>query len=287
MPAKRIVNATVFLSIALAAHIALAAVRVPQLEEGSEAAGAGGEDVLSLEAATAGTVAMVEAWERPPEVASETPAPEAIELPDVPTDVPLPLATETAPKRPTSESLAAAPPPPDMPIETPEAPEPPKLAEAPTQKPKPKPEAPPQKPRETPAPQVERSVAGGETSSQKTRAAGSGGGPQAGNAGAQANATLSSSAVQSRLSNWGGAIRSRIERRKRAPRGAGEGTVVLSVSIARSGALVGVRVAASSGNGALDAAAVDAVRRAGSFPPAPDGLNDPQYSFRLPIRFTG
>lgn len=57
------------------------------------------------------------------------------------------------------------------------------------------------------------------------------------------------------------------------------------ITLAASGKLVGVSVAASSGNAALDAAAVKAVQAAGKFPAAPKGLADATYSFTLPMTF--
>ncbi|MGR3197443.1 MAG: energy transducer TonB family protein [Paracoccus sp. (in: a-proteobacteria)] len=86
------------------------------------------------------------------------------------------------------------------------------------------------------------------------------------------------------MSQWGGQIRSCINRRARAPRGLREGgQVVLALTIGRDGAVRGVGLAASSGQPALDQAATDAARRAGRCPAAPTGLNDASYSFELPL----
>ena len=75
----------------------------------------------------------------------------------------------------------------------------------------------------------------------------------------------------------------RIERAR--PRVNGAGQVTLTLRIWRDGTLNGLGVARSSGNQALDEAALTAVRRAGRFPAAPDGLRDASYAFNLPIRF--
>lgn len=93
--------------------------------------------------------------------------------------------------------------------------------------------------------------------------------------------------VKSLISQWGGQIRKRVERRKTYPRMAAgaEGIVSLRLTVTRGGTLAGVSVARSSGNAALDAAAVQAVSRAGSFPLAPKGLTDAQYSFTLAVSF--
>ncbi len=86
------------------------------------------------------------------------------------------------------------------------------------------------------------------------------------------------------MSQWGGQIRSCISRRASAPRGVREGgRVTLNLSVSRSGSIQGVGIAGSSGNGALDEAAVRAAQRAGRCPRAPAQLTDASYSFQLPI----
>ncbi|GAA6198854.1 TonB family protein [Aquicoccus sp. SU-CL01552] len=120
------------------------------------------------------------------------------------------------------------------------------------------------------------------------KAAGSGGAKQAGTGGRADTATLSTGQRRSLVANWGARIRTKIERRKRHPRDVrGGGRVVLTLQVDRNGDLQSVAVRQSSGNPKLDAAAVQAVRRAGRFPAAPDGLKDPVYRFSLPIRFNG
>ena len=86
------------------------------------------------------------------------------------------------------------------------------------------------------------------------------------------------------MSQWGGQIRSCISRRASAPRGVREGgRVTLNLSVSRSGSIQGVGIAGSSGNGALDEAAVRAAQRAGRCPRAPAQLTEASYSFQLPI----
>jgi protein TonB len=53
--------------------------------------------------------------------------------------------------------------------------------------------------------------------------------------------------------------------------------VKVQMVIYRSGQLGDVTLAASSGRPALDAAALDAVRQAAPFPPAPNGLTEDWY----------
>lgn len=104
----------------------------------------------------------------------------------------------------------------------------------------------------------------------------------------QKAATASSKGqVKSMISQWGRQIRKRVERRKTYPRAAGrvEASVSLRLTVTRGGALAAVSVARSSGNAALDTAAVQAVSRAGSVPAAPKGLTDAQYSFTLAVSF--
>lgn len=90
--------------------------------------------------------------------------------------------------------------------------------------------------------------------------------------------------MASLMSQWGGQIRSCISRRASAPRGVREGgRVTLNLSVSRSGSIQGIGIAGSSGNGALDQAAVQAAQRAGRCPRAPAELTDASYSFQLPI----
>jgi protein TonB len=120
------------------------------------------------------------------------------------------------------------------------------------------------------------------------RASGSGNGAQAGSGGTSAAATLSKATINSLRASWGASIRTRIERRKAYPsaaRGAA-GTVTVRLSVSRTGQLLSVSLVKTSGNAALDQAALNAVKAARSFPAAPKGLTESQYSFSLPMRFS-
>lgn len=278
---KRLINTLFFLSFALVIHLVLAALR--QAEDGASAAGDGGESVMSVEASTASIAALVAAWETVPEVSDAV-----LEAPQVlPPQAPAlsqPPRPEPAPRPQLAALLPPTMPQPPAPRETPlaspaPAPPPPEQRPDPEAKPEPKPKpAPRPKP---PAP------AQSNVSSAQERAAGQGGGTQAGEAQSARDASTSRARQQSLQAQWGASIRARIDRRKRAPRGGGSGTVVLSVSVAPSGALLAVSVRKSSGDGRLDQAALTAAQAAGRFARAPKELTQPRYTFSLPVRFTG
>jgi protein TonB len=118
------------------------------------------------------------------------------------------------------------------------------------------------------------------------RAAGSGNTAQAGDGGAAPLATLSQGARADLQASWGASIRARIERRKAYPAAAGRatGTVTVRLTVSPSGRLGGVTVVQSSGNSALDQAALRAVGSA-RLPKAPQGLTDASYAFTLPMTF--
>lgn len=87
---------------------------------------------------------------------------------------------------------------------------------------------------------------------------------------------------------WAAAIRNAIARHQRYPAGArhsGRARVVMTIR--RDGALAGLSLAASSGSSALDRAALDAVRRAAPFPPAPDALRQPSFTVGQWVTFEG
>lgn len=276
---KRTAEVIVFAAIAGVIHVALF-TSAPQ--SGAKASGAGGEALVSIQAAPETVADMVEAWERPPQPVAEL---------DLQAEAPLPQAR--APSLPTFE-LAQAPraaalvalADPDRP-EAPQADTAPPPPPPPPPKPEPKPEPKPQpKPRPEPQPDPPQAQKAAQTSAGRAeqKAAGSGGGAQAGQAGG-AQAATADAGRQAKLQNvWGAKIRARVARR--TPRGKGTGTVLVHLTVARSGQLLGSRIARSSGNAALDQAALAAVKRAGRFPPAPKQLALSQMSFSLPIRFS-
>lgn len=255
-----------FTGLALALHVAVFGWS-PGGTAAVEGAGDGGAARISLQAASADVAAMVARFDAPevPAAALATPLPPPefrvpqVELPAL---APLPAPDLTPPPAPKAE-----PEPPD--------PAPPKV------------EAPPPAPKTEPPPKTKpRATATHDTAGQ--RAAGSGGGGIAGNNGTAQETVAGTGKAANLRAQWGATIRARIERAKRYPPAAGRvgGTVTVRLSVTRGGDLASVALAASSGNAALDAAALAAVRRAGRFPPAPKGLSQPAYAFSLTIRFS-
>lgn len=263
------------LGLAVALHWAVFALHPGPA--GAVASGDGGDALVSVQPADAGLAALVAEWDAPPPAVAAVSAP--IEAPAVPQADVAPAPAPEAP--PVLAALA----PPALPLVAdaplPEAaPLPPPVLAEPT---KPAPEARPKpradKPKAVAKPAAKPPAQAGQ------KAAGSGGGAQAGQSGKAQAATLSRAQVNDLKAGWGAAIRARVERRKRHPAGAASGTVTVRLVVTAAGALAGVSVAKSSGNPALDAAAVAAVQGAGAFPPAPAGLPGGSHSFTLPMRF--
>ncbi|XDA96738.1 TonB family protein [Sulfitobacter sp. LCG007] len=300
---KRLVEVAAFAAASVLVHVVLFA-RMP--DEGLDAGGAGGTAALSLQAADATVVEMVRTWDRPPAevqtAVAQLPAPSG---PPAPAPVPeLPgFDLVQAPQAARHVSV----PPPDTLPPVPDTASPPPLASppdtlvaqppadpAPPQQPEPSPDvAPEASPRPSVRPQAmpPKEVAEPARKAQQNsparaaqRAAGSGGENAAGQSNRTQAATASKGQQAKAQQVWGAKIRSRIERAKRYPRGTdASGQASLVISIARGGQLLGVRIRQSSGNARLDQAALDAVRRAGRFPPAPEQLPLDSYSFSIPI----
>ncbi len=85
------------------------------------------------------------------------------------------------------------------------------------------------------------------------------------------------------MSNYRGRVQSHLARYKRKV-GSSRGRVVVSFTLARSGGVRGVRVVRSSGNGAIDRAALSMVRRASPFPKMPAG-GPASMRFSVPISY--
>lgn len=95
----------------------------------------------------------------------------------------------------------------------------------------------------------------------------------------------SKAALQSAQAKWGSQIRSKIARAQRYPNGTrAKGTVTLRIVVTRTGKLSSLTITRSSGNSALDRAALRAAKSA-RLPAAPKLLNKPTYAFNLPLRF--
>lgn len=250
-----------------------------------------------------------------PETFSE---PVTLDQPEAPALPDLPVLADSAPATPERTAAPTAPmPEPQAPPQPDPAPD---TAPPPPPEPEPEPEAEPVedispmavatsrrpapmpgRPETPPAPPPQRQATPAQTQTQQPaqrnapqsvasnaqRAAGSGGGAAAGASGGASEATLSPSQRQSAMARWGAQIRSRVERRKTYPRAArrASGTAVVSIRVTPAGQLAGVGLARSSGNSALDQAALQAVQRAGRFPKAPAGITGTQ-TFSLPLVFS-
>ncbi|UWR99240.1 TonB family protein [Phaeobacter inhibens] len=285
---KRAAELTVFAGIATMIHVALFA-SAPK--SGAEASGGGGDAMVSVQAASATVAEMVETWERPPQTQPQidttlTPPQTAPTAPVVPqfelAQAPS-AARQIALAKPTPDDrlqLDTTPPPPPPPVAKPQ-PEP-----DPALRPRAKPRAKPRSKQEPPpqdAPKAAQTSAG----RSEQRAAGSGGGAQAGQAGRAAAATAQAGQQAKLKSIWGAKIRARVERNKRRTSGTrATGRVLLRLTVARNGQLISHRIAKSSGNAALDQAALKAVARARKFPAAPKQLTLNQMTFTLPMTFS-
>ncbi|GAW36753.1 gram-negative bacterial tonB protein [Roseovarius sp. A-2] len=116
-------------------------------------------------------------------------------------------------------------------------------------------------------------------------ARGTGGQTAGGTAKSTPAGTLDPATRNSLMAQWGGSIRSRIERQKRYPRGTrASGTVHLTLTVSGAGQLLAARVRQSSGDRALDAAALQAVQRA-RLPSKPAQLPGKRHAFNLPVAF--
>ncbi|MFN4061489.1 MAG: TonB family protein [Paracoccus hibiscisoli] len=292
MVSRRVLETAGVFTIAAVLHVSAAVMMLPQEAQ----RGAGAESAPAQVAAGGEAVqAMVADWESPPEIAMPQPMTPQAELPDMPM-----AAAPVAPAAPTAPAMPTPPMPvPDAPVAMPNLPPPPEavpdvepasqLALDASSRPQARPErrAPPAptpqrqaRPRD-PAPaeavrgdrdqQAQRGGQGG--SAAQTREAGGGGG-----------ASASAAQRDNAMAQWSGRIQSCIGRRASAPRNArGQGTVLLALTVGRDGTIRGVGVAGSSGDAAMDQAAVTAAQRARHCPAAPAALTEAAYPFHLPI----
>ncbi|MBC57307.1 MAG: hypothetical protein CL814_10265 [Confluentimicrobium sp.] len=258
---RRIAEIALFLPVAAALHLAgfgLAGGARTGSEAGAQ--GAGGENLLTLAAAPPQISALVAAWDSPPEVSA---APAAVQPPPAAIAALPPVMPAPASDPPDRTGVAARP---SLPTPDPE----PDIRTVETA-PQPRPEAP-----KKPAPPPEAPA---------KRAAGTGGGAQAGEAGASANPGQQ----RALASSWAGQIQARVARVHRMPAAALRlglyGDVTVRITVARDGRLQSARVVKSAGLAVLDQAALQSVRRAGRFPPAPEGLTRPAMSFDVPLAF--
>lgn len=253
------------LGLALALHI------LPFLalsSGGSRAAGAGsgGRGQVTLAAASQELVQLAAHWKRPPTVPSAHPAIAAPEVQSQPQPAALPTRPEVS--FPVSHLANHSP----QLQAAPFADASPELAVSPS--PPPKPVA-PEKPAVTASATRQQEQAAGKQQQQIR-----------GDAGAEAITTGDPSRETANLKNrWGAAIIARIQRQKRLPRGGGQGTVQLHITVSTKGRLIAVSLAQSSGHAAIDQAALGAVRKA-RLPRSPKAISPGNYSFTFRMVFT-
>jgi protein TonB len=85
---------------------------------------------------------------------------------------------------------------------------------------------------------------------------------------------------------WGADIHAKIQRNMRYPAGLrSTGTAKLALQVARTGQLEAIELTRSSGTSLLDEAALRAVKRAGRFVEAPEGLTGAIHGFSLSLSF--
>lgn len=283
-------------ALALAAGLHLAAMAVVQTSGSATSSGAAGESLLSLQPADGAIADLVAAWDRPPDVQPDIAMPEPPAPPHI-SDAPPPLPRAALDQDRPANRVAALPQAPtatDTPL-TADATRPPApVAEAvATLRPKIRPARPDPRPATqraavAPAPPAQSRPAQAQPAQAPQQAAGAGQTDTSGDQG-QARAATAATAAQSDLvAGWGATIRNRIEGRKTYPPSAGRaaGRVGLRLTVHRSGQLVTVAVATSSGHAALDQAALRAVTSAGRFPAAPQGVQGDTHSFALPMSFS-
>lgn len=291
------------LTLVLAGHIALglalhrppAAPPAPEAPEAAIFVDLPPEEALppaeSVESIASAAAAEVEPAETEPVLGPPNP-PEKAKLPELPPEPPrnsepvLEAPVEPPPPVVAAKPVVPAPAEPLPPIveETPVAPE---VAEVfdpvpPDVRPpsKPKPEA--AKPRLEPTkPKVAKAQPKRDVAERQQKAA-----PEA-VAGEKASGAGRPNAEA--LAGYSAAVRKRIMRHRSevAAGGARNRRVTVSFTVASDGRVSGVQVAASSGNAALDEAAVAMVRRADPLPAIPPEIGRSSLRLSLPVRFDG
>lgn len=312
----RPLEALVFLSLAAGLHVGVWSM-APRLQ-GADSEGAPGQAPLTLAAAASPQAALARAWQTAPDLVqrsarpmplAETPLPAR---PDTtPDDRPLPAAPPglspilpATPPRSQAAPIRAAPAPapqsPDAPsadLGTGLAAAAPRVAPRRSQPGRPDraaPDAPATAdltapPPPGPAPQL-RQVRTGPASADAPASPAPGGGAagrkQTGRGGKDTTRSADTAARSALQAGWGAQIQRKVHRQLIYPRGAsGSGDARVALTVDRAGRLTGLRLTRSSGVAAFDAAALNAVRRAGRFPAAPTELSDASYRFSLSLAF--
>ena len=108
----------------------------------------------------------------------------------------------------------------------------------------------------------------------------------AGQAGAGGNAQAGGMAS---ISSYQALVLAHLQRHRVYPAAARDqgitGVAAVRFALASNGSVISAGLARSSGQGILDSAAVDMVRRASPFPPFPPGIGRARLDFAAPIRF--
>ncbi len=231
------------------------------------------------------TPAAIEPPAAPPPPAPEPPPPEVkppVEPPpmEAPAPVPVPPVPDLPPARTTDDATLAGP----MPVSKPIA------------KKKPKPVKPAPKPVDRQAEAAARRDAEAREAARDERrdAARQAARQRAGERRAEAaSAPAQGAEPQQRaaasageVASWRGQLMAHLNQFKRSPADGGTGTARVSFSVNVNGGLSGVRLAGSSGDAALDAAAVAMIARANPVPPPPSGLGS-HLSLSIPVHFSG
>ncbi|WP_143530023.1 energy transducer TonB family protein, partial [Salibaculum halophilum] len=116
-------------------------------------------------------------------------------------------------------------------------------------------------------------------------AAGHDTGTTAGPDAAPASQGANADATRQLMAQWGSGVHRAIARRKAYPHGTrASGTARIRLTLTGDGQLAALGVASSSGDAALDRAALDAVRAA-RYPAAPKALGAGPHSFTVPLSF--
>lgn len=260
----RPLEALVFLPVAAALHVVV--WDFAPSSDGSLAAGGSGQDSVTLSAATAAQNDMIARWQ---------------DIPQVTMDVPASFSTLTPSGSPAVEMASSA---------APALPSAPRLT-APTRMVMPEIDTQPAAlSRAEPPPPVVRPKARAQAvqsqSQPAKQAAGAGQNTQRGEASARAPQSQTAQRAHALKAQWGAAIYAKVQKNMRYPRSLkAAGTTKLTLRVARNGTLQNLKLMRSSGNKALDAAALRAVQHAGQFATAPQGLDAEVYAFSLSLTF--
>lgn len=226
---------------------------------------------LSMMPSTAPNVAAVaeEAPEVLDEVTQQSEPPEMEPPPELETeDTPPDLPMQNALSLPQIDKPVVAdlslPPPPEEPVVEPEPEKPVEKVQKAEKKPEKKPEPEPKK--EKPKKKVETAEKVEKTEKPKEEA--SQAAAKAGAAGAKAGKAKGGSKVSPEA--YRSSVYKKINKKKKRVNAKG-GTAVVSFTIGASGSLAGLKLSQSSGNAALDKAALDSVSRAAPFGVPPEG----------------